>query len=296
MLPILMTRPCPGASVEELVRNAWEGETKALIELLLRRGGLPGPRPNIKLALSAAQGLAGGGEKGHGVLDAWRLMGEAEAPVGTAYPILPMVGVLGYGFIASRASCSDEFERALATLHQHADDNRREVRQAVVTSLTIAMQGQSHPTLEALHGWTDGYFHAEVMLQALSEPSVLQATRDADLVLERLQDAYTLVSDAPRSHQRSHGYRALVRTMSHAVAAIGRRYPQPVVHWIEQQVQGSNKDLLDMLHASLRRLRDEGLRRGDVQSIYQAIDAAEPAPRDPRWNVGPTRGRGKKIR
>ncbi len=291
-----MARPSLGPSVEDLVRDACRGAAAPLRELLLRRGGLPGPRPNLKLAVAAAQALASEGDEGRRLIDELRAMGDNEAPTGSAFPILPMVGVLGLGVVAARSQDEDHVRLTLRTLHDHADDGRREVRDAVVAALGLALKAQPQRTLEGLEGWLDGYFHAELMLQALSDPSFAQQLQDVRLPLVRVQEAFALAAGAPRAHQRTHGYRALLRTMSGAIATLGGRFPHPVSQWLEEHAQVATQDLLAVLNASLGQLRSKGLRRGDAQAVHEALDAAVPPPRDPRWDVGPTRGRGKKAR
>jgi len=294
--PVPMARPSLAPSVEDLVRDACRGAAGPLRELLLRRGGLPGPRPNLKLAEATAQALVSGGDEGRRLIEEMRAMGDNEAPAGSAFPIFPMVGVLGLGVVAARAQDEDHLKVALRALHDHADDGRREVRDAVVAALGLALKAQPLRTLEGLEGWSDGYFHAELMLQALSDPSMTQHLQDVRLPLVRVQEAFALAAGAPRAHQRTHGYRALLRTMSGAIATLGTRFPHPVAQWVEEHAQVATKDLLAVLNTSLDQLSSGGLRRGDAQSMHEALDAAVPPPRDPRWDVGPTRGRGKKAR
>jgi hypothetical protein len=191
-----------------------------------------------------------------------RTMGDNEAPAGSAFPIFPMVGVLGLGVVAARAQDEGHLKVALRALHDHADDGRREVRDAVVAALGLALKAQPLRTLEGLEGWSDGYFHAELMLQALSDPGMTQHLQDVRLPLVRVQEAFALAAGAPRAHQRTHGYRALLRTMSGAIATLGTRFPHPVAQWVEEHAQVATKDLLAVLNTSLDQLSSGGLRRG----------------------------------
>lgn len=291
-----MARRQPAPPVEALVRDACTGNVGPFRDLLLRRGGLPGPRPNLKLAGNAAAALVGQGEAGLALADEFRAMDENAAPAGSAYPILPVVGVIALGHAASRAHTAEERATLLGRLQPHAEDPRREVRDAVAAALGIAMGAWPDATLQALEAWTDGYLHAELVLRALSEPAVLQKLDEPTVPLTRLQEAFALAAGAPRAHQRSQGYRFLLRALSRAVVALGRRFPQPVTQWLEAHADVATKDLLEALNEALDGLRAAGLRAGDARHLHEALDAAVPPPRDPRWDVGPTRARGKKAR
>jgi hypothetical protein len=291
-----MSRPFNALPIDDLVRNACRGSDAPLRELLLRRGGLPGPRPNFKLAVSVAAALVAEGQVGRKVIDEMRAINDNDAPAGSAYPILPIVGILGLGCAAAKADDTAQQQQLLDTLQEHAEDSRREIRDAVAVALGIPLTERPSDTLEGLANWSDGYFHAELMLRAVSEPAVLQKLDDARLPLSRIQEAFALAADAPRAHQRSQGYRALVRSMKGAIVALGKRFPHPVAQWLEENAQVATKDLLEALNESLDQLRSSGLRAGDAMAVHNALEAAIPPPRDPRWDVGTTRGRGKKAR
>jgi len=250
----------------------------------------------MKLAEAAARALVAQNTRGRPIIDRWLAMKKDEAPTGTSLPFLPMVAVMALGVMACQASDANGLRTALRALHDHADDGRREVRDAVVAALVLPLQRRVEETIEALHEWMDGYFHASLVLQALSEPTVVQQIRDGVRPMTCLQEAFALAAGAPRSHQRSHGYRELLRALREAIAAWGGRFPNVVAPWLAEHADVATKDLLSVLGTSLEELSARGMRRSTATSVYDAIDAVVPPPRDPRWDVGPTRGRGKKAR
>ena len=283
-------------SIEALARNACQGAIEPLRDLLLRRGGLPGPRPNMKLATDAAHALAAQKDHGSQLIRRWATMNAADAPAGTSLPILPMVGAIGLGALATRANNHASLHSMLMELHDLADDDRREVRDAVVAALVLCLEQRMEPTLQAVQAWFDGYLHAAAVLVAVSEPSIVQRHRDASVGLGCVQQAFALAVSAPRAHQRSHGYRLLLRTIAESLTRLGGRFSHDVTSWIEAHVGVASEDLLAVLHTALDGLRARGLRQDAAMPAYEALDAAVPEPRDPRWDVGPTRGRGKKAR
>ena len=287
--------PSAPSKPTDLVYQAVRGDDTALRALLLRRSGLPGPRANWELAKTVAGALTGEGSPGRKLLDDYRAMGTDAAPAGSAYPILPIVGVVGLGVAAARGG-STEIESSLESLQHHAEDPRREVRDAVEVALRLPLLAHPEQTVALLRSWTDGYFHAELMLRALADGTVLEKVTDETLLIARLQEVFALVADAPRAHRRSQGYRSLLRAMSAAIASVGKRFPHPVAQWIEAHAAVASEDLRAALEASVQALRTHGLRAGDAEDMQRALDAAIPPPRDPRSDVGPTRGRGKRGR
>jgi len=248
----------------------------------------------MKLAIGTAQSLADSGPAGAELLNQWLAMGKDEAPTGTAFPILPMVAILALGAKAAREKNETTFKDHLQTLRNHADDSRREVRDAVVAALVLSIQRRPEQTIEELATWSDGYLHSSLVLEAISDPTSTQLIRNPILPLSRIQEAFALAANAPRSHQRSQGYRALLRDLQLAISTLGARFPHVVAPWVEEQAAVATKDLLITLQESLDKLRASGMKKGDAISAYEALDAAVPPPRDPRDYVGPTRGRGKK--
>lgn len=278
--------------IDELARDAIAGRTQPFEDLLLRRGGLPGPRPNHKLAVAAARALLAQGEAGRRYLDALRGLDERAAPAGSAYPFLTIVGIVALAYPTDEALHGDAVDR----LHAHAEDSRREVRDAVRFALQLCLQKRPREVLERVQRWSDGYLHAEVMLRALADPAVTQQLDDIEAPLSRLQESFALAAEAPRSHQRSQGYRSLLKAIGVAIAALGKRFPQPMAQWLESNASVSTKDLLEVLNHALDDLRSSGFRAGDAEGVQAALEAAVPPPRDPRWDVGPTRERGRKAR
>ncbi|MFW5740955.1 MAG: hypothetical protein ACOC1F_11380 [Myxococcota bacterium] len=291
-----MPRSHGAPPLETLVRDACAGSTQPLQDLLLRRGGLPGPRPNLKLALAAAHALAGQGEAGRALIDRFRSLDDRAAPSGSAHPILSIVGVLGLGSIAARKDETAQRAAIVRALQDHAEDPRREVRDAVAAALGLILRTNPEETLDALSSWTDGYLHAEVALRALSEESLLQQIGDPLPALSRVQEAFALIAQAPRAHQRSQGYRSLLRTLTATLVALGRRFPHATAQWLQENVDIATEDLRAVLSEALEQLRSAGLRAGDAEAVTAALEATVEPPRDPRWDVGPTRGRGKKAR
>lgn len=264
-------------------------------DLLLRKSGLPGPRPNLRFGMAAARALMKAGPAGYRIIDGFRSRDARQALVGTAYPFLPMVGVLALGITAGESD--DPSQRALARegMVEHADDARREVREATMQGLALALVERMGETLPTLGMWTEGYLQADAMLRALSQADVVKKLPGPGEALAALDQAYKLAAGAPRAHQRSQGYRALLRALSATSATLGKRYPAEVTQWLEERANTAVPDLRKVVTDAVSALRGAGMREGDAAAVHDALEASKPVPRDPRWDVGPTRERGKKA-
>lgn len=286
----------PVRTVEQLVADACAGHPENLRELLLRRSGLPGPRPNFKLAVSVARLLASHGDSGRQLLRDMRQLALDQAPVASAHTVFPMVGVLGLGVVASSAKSPSERCKHITRLRSFADDERREIRDAVVMGLEMCFSNDTEGTLGCLDSWSQGYFPAVQMLRAMCTQAFIGQLRSPQVAFERIEQAFSLAQTAPRSHQRSQGYRALVNQLITTLVALGKRFSDDTSAWIEQHAPLCTHDLLHAMQATLDKLQQQGLPAAHTQRLQGTLDQQVPPPRDPRWNVGPTRKRSKQSK
>lgn len=280
-------------TLDALVRDACQGSADALERHFIKRGGLPGPRPNFALARDAAAALLAQGAAGRQYLQHLAGLGEREAQDDTAHEFKVVVGVMGLGLEAARDKELSR-SRALQVLQGYVEDGRRHVRGSVHVALAEVLKEHGDAAVAAFASWTDGYLQAEAVLRALTLEEAERAVRDAQGLIARLDEAFQLAEKAPRSHERSHGYRALVRALGDVPARIGKRFASQVLAWLEARAATRVPELRDALQQATAKLRKAGARAGDVQAVQQALDAAEPPRRDPRSYVGPTRKRSKR--
>jgi hypothetical protein len=277
------------------VQAACAGRPAVLHDFLQRRGALPGPRPNLRLARNAAAALIAAGPAGLRVLSAMRALPANLAPRDSSSEFLPLVGVLGAGVLAARSSPASIAD-VLADLQSATEDPRPHVRDSVVHALREVLAAHGDEAVASLSGWTDGYLQGAAALEALAEPQVLQSLKAAPLLVARMQECFALVAGAPRSHERSQGYRALLRTLAVAMAVVGRKFPIEVGQWLQQAAATQVPELRSAIESALVVMRGAGVRAADVQQAQRALDSSKRAPRDPRDDVGPTRSRGRKAK
>lgn len=269
------------------------GEERELFEMLTRKSGLPGPRPNFSLAAAVAEQIATHGRKGNALVRELCAMDEDRAPADTSREFLPVCGALA---LSARWKANVDRAGAMAALQAMSEDNRRLVREAVVLALRAIASTGDESFLDSLSAWTDGYLQAVAVLDALSDRHVLDRLTKPEPVLARMDEAFRLAEGAPRAHQRSQGYRVLVKVLGEAPAMVMSRFPDAVAAWLEERAATKSTDLRESIERGIERARKAGHGEAQVEGIARVLDESAPKRRDPLTYVGPTRGRGRKRR
>jgi hypothetical protein len=272
--------------------RAVKGDTRALYDLLTRGSGLPGPRANQNLVDAFAEETRSRGAEADRLIAAMAALDADQAPGASALEFIPMCGVAGIG---ARAAADDRVrDRMISALHDRADDLRFRVRDEVVASLARVGARTGEALASDLSSWMDGYFHAAAVVRALTDTAWLSQIASPDRVLARLDDAFALLKDAPRSAARYPGHKALVEALHAAPGVIAARFGVPVFDMLERWSREKDPALREIVSKSLGGSRLAGRYAAEVKRVRAALESTEPERRDPRTYVGPTRGRGKK--
>lgn len=266
------------------------GPSRDVYALLCRHSGLPGPRPNLALATAVGERIATHGRRADPLVRELASVDADRAPPGTAQEFLPVCAALA---LAARVRADVDRSGSLATLHEMAEDPRRLVREAVALSL-VQLASAEPAFVSELASWMDGYLHAAVVLEALANRRVLDAAPTPEAILARLDEGFSLAENAPRSHERTQGFRNLVAVLGTAPVSVMARFPDATAAWLAGRASTRVPELRDAIERTLARARREGHRDARMGTIARALDASAPPRRDPTTYVGPTRGRGKK--
>jgi hypothetical protein len=269
---------------------------EALFALLRRLSGLPGPRANDALATAFGEEVAKLGPRADDLVKQLAAVDDVRAPTGTDGEFLPMVAAACLGARLKTAETGAPLAAVLSDLRPLADDTRHKIRESVVRSLVDASRARGDDLAGALSAWSDGYLGAAVALEALTQRNWLDRARSAAAALERLGEAFDLVESAPRSDQRSQGYRLLVKIMSEAPARLLDRFPRETLAWLESKVTTGDVALREAFSELLRKARARGHGAATLEKVEHAFAESAPPRRDPKTYVGPTRKRGAKRR
>lgn len=289
-----------GPDLSETILKAARGTTSDLFRLLELRSGLPGPKMNTELALHFASECVRV-EKSE-ALDLSALLTQMtslpadEARGASSKEFLVVAGVLAS---VARAAKRDpkEHERALTMLEERADDLRFRVRDAVPLGLATLGGVMGPPLAERVQPWMDRYFHAAAVLLALSEPEWLERFRDDASAepLRRLDEAFTLAHDAPRSAARYPGHKALLDALGLAPTALAKRFGIPVFELLEAWAERVKvPELREIISANVRDTSFKRSFAGSIHTVREKVEGSKKPPRDPTRIVHGTRGRGRK--
>jgi hypothetical protein len=289
-----------GALEEALVRAMGSGggerdrDQRPLFGLLARASGLPGVRANAAMVTDFARLAAAHGAAADALLLRMATLGADEAPGATELEFLPMCGVAGIG---QRAADDPGVRgRMLAVLHDAAEDLRFRVRDEVAAALGRIGERAGDALAEELVPWMDGYFQASAVLRGLAHPGWLAQLRRMEGVVALLEAAFALARDAERSVARYPGHKALVEVLGTTPGVVAMRFGVPVFDVLEAWATVKDPVLREVVGKNVEGTRMAGRYADEVARVRRALEKTAPARRDPRTDVGPTRGRGRKRR
>ncbi len=287
----MTSQPLPPDRLSATLDQALAGKRAPLEDFLQRASRLPGPRHNEALADAFAQLCRGYGARADALALHLARLSPDEAPGATPMEFLPVCGVLALG---ARAA-ADPAARALflPELHARADDSRFRVRDAVVTALPRIGESAGDALVTEVASWMDGYFHAAAVLRALPSTAWLGAISDAGLVLERLDQAFELLKDAPRAAARYPGHKSLLETLLTTPRQLAVRFGVPLFDLLVRWSSVKDPVLRTIPAAVLEDRKLASRYHAEVARLKKALDATLPPVRNPDHYFGPTRRRSK---
>jgi hypothetical protein len=265
------------AAIDEAITT---GSLATLLDVFERRSNLPGTRPNLEFAHAA--GLAIAARRGR----ADALVRALLAHTGD-YQI-----IVGAQVLAQRALAGVDARNAMAQLHDLAGEPRHLVRLGVVRAVRDIILVRGDDALAEYSTWTDGYLHAHVVLEALSDRQVLDKLRSPSVLLERLDEAFVLADLSPRAAERSQGLRSLREGMPAQVAVMAGRFGE-VIDWVSGKTGMQRPETREVVRNIISALRKANLKDAEALRLLGALDATAKPPRNPDRIVAGTRKRSK---
>jgi hypothetical protein len=265
------------------------------LHVLLARGShLPGVRPNLDLAERFADACVARGRAADDAIEALATLDADRAPGATELEFLPMCGVIALG--ARGSSDPKSLARVLRVLETASEDLRWRVRELVHVALARIGAVLGEELLVRVESWMDGFFSAAAVLMGVAENEWLSRIADPTLLVTRLGQAFDLARNAERSVERYPGYKALVVALGASPGVVATRFGEPVFDLLVRMSDIKEPVLREAIAKNLDSHRLARRFAGEIRRVKQALEATAPVPRDPRSNVGPTRGRGRKKR
>jgi hypothetical protein len=281
------------AALDEAIRTP-DRQPDRLYKLLAVASGLPGPRMNTGVAQGFANECAARGKAAAKVVERLATLDAELAPGATELEFLPVCGILAVGALAAKDPDPKARKKALARLHDASEDVRFRVREAAALALARIGSIDADATVREVASWMDGYFQAAAVLHALGDATWLTAIDDGPAVIERLDEAFVLAKDAPRSAVRWPGWKALHEELGRVPAAVATRFGVPVFDMLARWAEASMPELREAIESNLRDKKLGGRFHPEIERVRAALGASAPVPRDPTLARQGMRGRAKK--
>jgi len=265
------------AALDEAIAS---GSLTSLLDVFERRSNLPGTRPNLDFARTAAMAIAARRGKADQVVRS--LFGQTNE-----YPL-----IVGAHILAHRALAGVDAKRSMEHLHDMAGEPRHLVRIGVISAVREVIMARGDDALPEFAAWTDGYLHAHVVLEALADRQVLDKLRSSTELLARLNEAFVLADESPRAAERSQGLRSLREAMPAQVAVMAARFGE-VINWVAEQTVMQRPETRDVVRNMIAALRKANLKDAEASRLLGALDATAKPDRNQARIVEGTRKRSK---
>jgi hypothetical protein len=283
-----------GDALQAAFQEGVAGRTERLYQLLSNASGLPGTRVNLTLAQAFAVDCVGRGKVADKLIFEMCNLDAERAPGDSGGEFLPVCGVIALGLRASTEKNPAFRKKVLPILHALSEDFRFRVREVVPIALGRIGAVMGDSLVHEFASWTDGFFQGAAALTAMAQPNFLPTINDADAVLARLDEAYALAKNAPRSASRYPGFKALVDALGTTSPVFATRFGVPVFDHLATWSNTQIKELRGAIETAIRSGKLTSRYAQEVKRVQAALDASVPPPRDPTLAVKGMRGRGKK--
>ena len=202
-------------------------QRQALLELLEKNSGLPGPRANLELAYSFSRAVASMS------LSEWQwdlVMGMAstspsKAPVNTPREYLTVCGTMALGALFATGLPRPRRRMALAAIRKAASDPRWRTREAAAMALQLIGEGDLPALRQIVDQWLPGASLLEMraLMAGLAHPPLLS---DGDFSLFCLATARSILSEVGRAGadaRRSPEFRVLRQGLGYALSVFAEK-------------------------------------------------------------------------
>lgn len=251
-----------------------------LFDELSRNSGLPSPKPNWELAQAVGQHLAREGRKAEAVLDALQ---------NSEDEFNKIVALATY---AARILNAFDEARSMQAMQDIAEDGRHTVRAGTVLALRALIGERQDRAVADLKAWMDGYLQAHLVLEALSDRTLLSKIKGSAELLARLDEAFELADLSPRSAERSQGMRLLRGSLPAQIVVFAARFSE-VLSWLGEKTQCKRPESREVVANAISLLRKASLSDADAAKLLGGLEQSAKPPRDPSRIVEGTRKRAK---
>lgn len=212
------------------------GDRSALVDYLLARSNLPGPRANLELLQRFAERVGRNVDSHAGEL--WGLcisfvnIPHDKSIAGGPMEFIPMCGTVGIGALAASSGSTQHeyFDESMARLRAIADDPRWRVRESVAIALQKLLASSKEKTVQRLTTWVEPerWLRMRAVVAGIAEPPLLRDTALCRQALALHRTVITYVVDHLRRSNsttvsevmKSEPFRKLIQALEYSLSVV----------------------------------------------------------------------------
>lgn len=270
------------------------GDRGALVDYLLLRSNLPGPRANLELVHRFAGAVTkGGAERGDQLLKLCTTFIDGTPPaasVGNPMEFIPLCGVVGLGSLASLPHDGrfPFYRAAMERLRRQAADPRWRVREGVAMALQRVIPSRPRVCLRSLEGWIapGEWYTMRAVAAGVAEPALLAddyiAVRSLDLHRRILNEVREALTEPPSNGGpvQSESFRKLLQCLEYSLSVVVAAMPEEGFAYLDELAgtippnggrYSAGAVLQRLLKENLKKSRLKRFYAKDVASVMSAL-------------------------
>ena len=240
---------------------ASRSQRQALVSLLEKNSGLPGPRANLELAYSFASAVASLN------LQEWQWeqvmqmasISPSNAPVDTPREYVAVCGILALGALHAAGLPRPRRRAALAAIRKAASDPRWRAREAAAMALQLIGEKEAGQLQQIVDQWLPeaSLLEKRAIVAALAHPPILA---DREVALYSLEIAGTILAGLrgvdPRE-RKSNEFRVLRQGLGYAISVFVEKVPEEGFFLLEETAAVQDPDFQWIVRENLKKKRLE---------------------------------------
>lgn len=227
-----------------------KGDRSALVDYLLSRSNLPGPRANLELLHrfcdSVERRCDGHRDKLWELCVSFLSIPKDKAFTGSPMEFIPMCGAVGMGAIGASDGAGDDayFDRSMERLKTTAGDPRWRVRESVAFALQKILSGSRQRALSTLSSWVEPeqWLQMRAVAAGIAEPPLLKdpvlcrhALRLHRTIIDYIVDYLRAIQPLTLSAvMKSEPFRKLVQALEYSVSVVVAASPDEGFAFLRQ--------------------------------------------------------------
>jgi len=246
-------------------------ERPALISLLEKNSGLPGPRANLELGYSFAKAVASLN------LQEWQwdmVLGMAstspnKAPANTTKEYIPFCGLVALGALYAAGLPRPRKRAALAAIRKAASDPRWRTREAAAMALQLIGEKDAAALGEIVDAWLPGasLLEKRAIVAGLAHPPILRAAAFAQYCVEVSRSIMRGLPGLSDDVRRSEEFRVLRQALGYALSVFAASAPEGGFALLREAASAEDRDVRWIVSENLKKKRISDRYPAEVKKV-----------------------------